>query len=452
MSVFTRDHWSRLYSANTPPHSKTADRRRVQYHVIMAKSRLPKKPRESPRYAAVAILRRLQEYGHVAYLAGGCVRDALLGREPKDYDVATDADPDRVRLLFKRSRFVGEAFGVVRVHMMGYDIEVATFRLEWGYTDGRRPGKVKFTDAQHDAQRRDFTINGLFEDPLAPDKDRRIIDYVGGRADLDRGVIRAIGNPDDRFGEDYLRMLRAVRFAARLGFTIEPTTAAAIAPLAANLEKISRERIGQEMQLMLSIPDAARRTAAVATLQQTQLDAPALDEEHLDAPIETVAALEDDVDYATVLAAWLGDRHGPEADPEPIIKRWRKALCLSNDDRDALAHVLKKAAAASEWSGIGKAARKRLLADAAWPQALALLRARAGHEDAVAAIDADSPALLAEGVAPAPWITGEDLIAMGRKPGPDFSRLLDAVYDAQLDGAVADREQALQWVEDQPSE
>jgi tRNA nucleotidyltransferase/poly(A) polymerase len=419
----------------------------------MVRSKLPKKPKQSPRYAAVAILHKLQEYGHVAYFAGGCVRDALLGRTPKDYDIATDADPDRVRLLFPHSRFVGEAFGVVRVHMMGHDIEVATFRLEWGYVDGRRPGKVKFTDAQHDAQRRDFTINGLFENPLAKEKGKRIIDYVGGRADLDRGVIRAIGDPRDRFAEDYLRMLRAVRFAARLGFTIDPDTAGAIAPLAENLGRISRERIGQEVQMMLSVDDAARRTAAVATLTQTQLDGPSLDEDHMDSPLPTVAALADKASYATVLAAWLLDRQGmddEENPPKQIIKRWRKALCLSNEDRDLLGHLLKQVAKAGQWIDSGKAARKRLLADDDWEQTLMLLRAVAGQDEIVARIDKDTKLLRDEGIAPAPWVTGEDLIAIRRKPGPQFSRLLDAVYDAQLDGSVKSRDEALQWLADQP--
>ncbi len=452
------------------------------YNAAMSRDPLPKKPKHTPRYAAVAILRKLQEYGHEAYLAGGCVRDALLGLEPKDFDVATDADPDRVRMLFDRSWYVGEAFGVVRVRMMGHDIEVATFRQEWGYQDGRRPDKVKFSDAEHDAQRRDFTINGLFENPLIKNKDERIIDYVGGREDMQRRVLRAIGDPAERFGEDYLRMLRAVRFAARLGFTIEPGTLNAIGPLAENLGKISRERIGQEVLMMLSVKHAARRTTAIATLQQTNLDTPVLTEDHVEAASPTVASLPDEVDYATVLAAWLLDRHRPYAlqvfvdeQLEQIVIRWRDALCLSNDDRDGLKHVIVLAAKGAAWEQLGRAARKRLLADASWDEALALLRAmrhavdgpglpgggsgagwpgvpgsapgHPGAAEAVAAIERDAPGLYEDGVSPSPFITGDELIALGRKPGPAFGRLLEAVYDAQLDGSVRSREQALEWIE-----
>ena len=169
----------------------------------------------TPLEAATHIARTLQEAGHVAYFAGGCVRDMLLGLTPKDYDVATDAPPDRVAAIFPRTQFVGEAFGVTLVRHHGQAIEVATFRKEWGYTDGRRPTQIQFTSAQEHALRRDFTINGLFHNPFAHSPDQSIIDYVGGVADLNAGVLRAIGNADDRFAEDYLRMLRAVRFAAR---------------------------------------------------------------------------------------------------------------------------------------------------------------------------------------------------------------------------------------------
>ena len=173
---------------------------------------------DTARAAAVRIIGELRRAGHTALLAGGCVRDALLGVEPKDYDVATDARPEAVRALFKRSRYVGEAFGVVLVSVKGVEVEVATFRSEWGYQDGRRPGEVAFTDAEHDAQRRDFTVNGLFADPL-DDKlnpvpvgttgGDRVIDYVGGLEDLKAKRLRAIGDPDERFREDYLRMLKA---------------------------------------------------------------------------------------------------------------------------------------------------------------------------------------------------------------------------------------------------
>jgi tRNA nucleotidyltransferase/poly(A) polymerase len=461
----------------------------------MAKSTLPKKPHESPRQAAVAVLRKLQEYGHVAYFAGGCVRDALLGLEPKDYDVATDATPDRVKLLFPKSRLVGEAFGVVRVHMMGIDIEVATFRLEWGYTDGRRPGKVHFTDAQHDAQRRDFTINGLFENPMAKRKADRIIDYVGGQRDLKERVVRAIGDPVARFEEDYLRMLRAVRFAARMGFHLDSKTAAAIPPLAMNLDAISRERVGQEVQLMLTAETASKRSAAIGLIQRLELDAPVLGEEHFDATMPVAANLPDGAAYPTVLAAWMLDRHlRPDDVADSIdamgqrlrafvdgpldltVRTWRGAMCLSNEHRDDLRQLVVLLARACEWAEMSVARRKRLLAEPLWDQALTLLKAMrqgpggsqlpggsahaswpcvpgggwwAGATRLVALIEQDAAALEADGVAPEPFVSGDDLIRLGRKPGPDFRRLLEEVYDAQLEGRVASRDDALELLKRQ---
>src|SRR5688572_27782573 len=197
----------------------------------------------STRQDALAVVRALRDVGHVAYFAGGCVRDLLLGLEPKDYDVATDAPPDRVRKLFKRTQAVGQAFGVILVRIGRSQVEVATFRAEGKYLDGRRPSEVRFTTAEEDAKRRDFTINGLFLDPLTD----QVIDYVGGQADLKAKVIRAIGNPDERFEEDHLRLLRAVRFAARFGFEIEPATDAAIPRHAGHLVRISPERVAEEL-------------------------------------------------------------------------------------------------------------------------------------------------------------------------------------------------------------
>src|SRR5439155_15020123 len=203
-----------------------------------------------------AVVRRLRDAGHVAYFAGGCVRDMLLGLTPKDFDVATDAPPQRVRELFSNTQAVGAAFGVILVRHRTSVIEVATFRTDLQYKDGRRPEGVVFTTAEEDAKRRDFTINGLFMDPLDGDK---VIDYVGGQEDLKDRVLRAIRDPDHRFEEDHLRLLRAIRFAARFELRIHETTAAAIGRHAEQLKRISPERIAQELRLMLIPPtrDAA---------------------------------------------------------------------------------------------------------------------------------------------------------------------------------------------------
>lgn len=426
-------------------------------------------PRDTPhpaRAAAVRIVTTLRDAGHVAYLAGGCVRDALMGLMPKDYDVATDALPERVRELFHNSKFVGEAFGVVLVRVLGHEIEVATFRVESGYDDGRRPSRVQFTDARSDAQRRDFTINGLFEDPLATDPRSAIIDYVGGQADINAKILRAIGDADARFAEDYLRMLRAVRFASRLHFAIDELTARAMRIHARYLGQISRERIGMETRTMLAAPS---RGVAAQLLQDLRLDGPTLNEEHLDTPPTALAALPHDASYPVTLAAWMIDRHAPVATTPPagnpaaphhevrdwlhknsaaVLNRWRKALCLSNDDRDRVQAILRLMPAAIEWHPLRIAHRKRALASPAWAEVFTLLgalHARPGVAALYEQIHRESAPLIADGVEPKPWITGDDLIALGLAPGPGFKKLLDDVYDAQLEHRLANRDEAIAW-------
>ena len=442
----------------------------------------------SPRDVAVYIVRTLTEAGHVAYLAGGCVRDELLGYQPKDYDVATDAYPETVKKLFPGGRYVGESFGVVRVSIAHHPVEVATFRKDWGYKDGRRPTEIEFTDAENDAQRRDFTINGLFENPLTQDKDQQIIDYVKGQTDLENRLVRAIGDPRQRFAEDYLRMLRAVRFAARLGFEIESETVQAIPPLADHLGHISRERIGQEVRWMLGSQqvaqsqqnDASRAqgpSEAIKLIEQLRLDAPTLDEQHMDSPLKTVCEVTDYVSldlskgatqrvantqirYPTYLAAWLLDRHffdpndmtgitdlpGQKRDPcaasndtpqvvlalerfteqhaGTVISRWRRALCLSNDDRNALKCLLNILAQTLKWGTCTLAQRKKLLAQPLWSQALILIQGLRHQPDLIGLIPMilrDVQDLGLQELTPPPWITGDDLIAEGFKTRPKIS-------------------------------
>lgn len=419
----------------------------------------------SLRDAAVGIVRRLRAAGHAAYLAGGCVRDALLGLEPQDFDVATDARPEAVRALFRRSRYVGEAFGVVLVYERNHPFEVATFRTEWGYEDGRRPGGVEFTDAEHDARRRDFTVNGLFADPLdealrpvEPGRDR-VIDYVGGVKDLKARVLRAIGDPGERFREDYLRMLRAARFAARLDFQIDPATADAIRASAENLKKISRERIGQEVRLMLTGADPKR---AASLMQSLELDGPTLNEGHAAAPLKTLGALPASRGYALSLAAWMLDRAGAsgsvddaarfvEAQAKAKLRGWRKALCLSNGDRDALGHVLGLLPRVRGWGGLGVAKRKRLLAEPGWSDAWALAGVL-GPGGLVRKVEVEAAPLLAEGVSPERLVTGDDLLGLGVPAGPRIGELLEAVYDAQLEGRVRSKVQGLGWVREREVE
>lgn len=395
--------------------------------------------------------------GYVAYLAGGCVRDELLGLEPSDYDVATDAPPDRVASLFRGVREVGKAFGVLLVRVRGVTVEVTTFRRETGYSDKRRPDAVEFCDAETDAKRRDFTINALFIDPLdtASRPGGRVIDFVNGQADLARRVIRAVGDPDARLREDDLRALRAVRFAARFGFTIEPATAEAITRHARDLRGVSRERIGEELRMMFERPG---RAAAAALIQRLGLDAPALDDEARPAaPLPALAALPPGAGFGAGLAAWAADRAASRGDwavsiardGDALAARWRRALCLSNDERDELRGTLRAAAELMrDWDAAAVARRKRLAADPSLAGALAILRAHA--PDRAARIERDRDALASTwgGIAPPPLITGDDLVAAGYSPGPRFAEWLDLAYDAQLEGRVRDREAALRLVAD----
>ena len=402
----------------------------------------------NPRPVAVEIIRRLTDAGHVAYLAGGCVRDTLLSITPKDYDIATDAPPHRVRELFRGARFVGEAFGVALVKRRGIQVEVATFRTDAGYSDGRRPDAVTFTDAEHDAHRRDFTINGLFATPreLLDDnaQEDRIIDFVGGIDDLRAGVIRAIGDPDRRFGEDYLRMLRAVRFTARFGFRLNPVTADAIARHAPNLAAISRERIGTEIEAMLM---GHQPWLALDLLRKTQLDEAIFSKSFNSTNIRGLSAPSNKATFPTRLAAWITGLT-PAVTPQAA----RQALCLSNESHDALVGTLRDADILDRWEHLSTAQQKRLLADPYAFQAMLLRKAQRRGDPwfdnmqlAITRLENDGI-----GISPPPLLTGTDLIAAGLPPGPRFKPLLDAAYDAQLDGRVRDKPAALKWVMQPP--
>lgn len=409
---------------------------------------------ESPREAALRIVRTLRDGGHEAYLAGGCVRDELLGLAPKDYDVATDATPSRVGSLFRRTREVGKSFGVMLVSMGAFVVEVTTFRREHGYSDRRRPDSVEFCDAVSDAHRRDFTINALFIDPLAPPEMVRgvavaghVIDHVGGLVDMDRALIRAVGDPERRLAEDNLRALRAVRFAARLGFAIEESTARAIRQHAAELAGVSRERIGDELRRML----AERSRADAASLIETLgLDAPVFDEppRASTSDVGVLRSLAGPAPFSTALAAWAIDRTGPAAfdgERAALVARYRRALCLSNDERAALDDTLEGLSLlVHRWDGLRVAWQKRAAASAWFAQSAKLLDAI--DEPRAARLEARVHELEASegGIAPTPLVTGDDLVAAGIAPGPMFGKWLDAVYDAQLEGGPRTRSEALE--------
>ena len=410
----------------------------------MTRARDNRKPGLDLRGAAVRVVQRLADAGHLAYFAGGCVRDRLMGHEPADYDVATDARPQRIGELFDRVQRVGEAFGVMLVRVQRHAIQVATFRTDGVYSDGRHPDEVIFCDAEHDARRRDFTINGLFEDPLAG----KILDYIEGRADLEARRIRAIGDPAARLREDRLRALRAVRFAARFDFAIDPDTAEAIRNQTEQLRGVSRERIGQELKRMLS--DASRAVAA-RQLQDLGLDGAVLDEPHAEPALGRLARLPADAAYPTALGAWLLDRGGGEDRPDQqridTARRWGSALLLSNAEQTALSRSLHVylALGGGDWARLGVAAQKRLAASPGFEEGLALLGA--SNEEGSTQVRDRVRELEETGLAPPPLIDGSDLLALGLTPGPAFKRVLDAVYDAQLEGSVRDKPKALALAE-----
>ncbi len=395
-----------------------------------------RRPASDLRTAAVEVLRTLVDAGHEAYFAGGCVRDKLLGIEPADYDIATDAKPDEVGQLFRRTQHVGESFGVVLVSSHGHQIEVATFRSDGVYSDGRHPETVTYSDAEHDAQRRDFTINGLFENPLT----NEIIDHVGGQVDLEARTIRAIGDADARIREDRLRMLRAVRFAARFRFAIEQRTADAIRRAAGDLQGVSRERIGWELKRMLSHES---RAVAARELQILGLDSAVLNEASLTTATPRLAGLPKTAPYPTALAGWLLDRH--ESTEDRLRDRahgWSGSLMLSNAEQHQLTRCLAiYQTLRTDWSGLGIAKQKRLASQVEFAEAMAILEAIEPEE----LIDIRrQTAILAEtGLQPTPLIDGNDLAELGLTPGPIFGRVLEAVYDAQLEGSVGDRKAAL---------
>ncbi|HEY2841071.1 MAG TPA: CCA tRNA nucleotidyltransferase [Pirellulales bacterium] len=425
---------------------------------------------------ALRVVERLRGAGFEALLAGGCVRDQLLRLTPHDYDVATNATPPAIRELFGRRHTleIGAAFGVIAVigHKEEGLIEVTTFRQDAGYTDGRHPDRVIFTTAEEDAQRRDFTINGLFYDPLA----EKTIDYVGGQQDLALGVVRAIGDPRARFSEDKLRMLRAVRIAARFNFSLDPATAAAMHEMAETISVVSAERIAQEMRKVLVHESRSR---AIELLGETRLLAVLLPELPLFPQVaKTGGALAPEATLWPYLRRVLDGLREPSfplalaallhalAEPQrwsatmpsddslqtatniagEICQRWK----LANKESDRVTWLLGHrggiaGAAAQPWSRL-----QRLLIQPGIEDLLALVEAESLASDRSTADVEHCRLMLALPAAdlnPSPLITGNDLAAHGVPPGEIYKSLLEMVRDAQLDGQIATREEALALVD-----
>ena len=386
------------------------------------------------REGAVAILLKLREAGFETYFAGGCVRDSLLNALPVEYDIATAARPDDIKKVFPKARSVGEAFGVMLVKSHSYMYDVATFRSDGPYSDHRHPDQIQFSDAEHDAKRRDFTINGMFEDPV----DETIIDFVKGQLDMDARLVRAIGDPRKRIEEDHLRMLRAIRFSARFEFSIEDDTAEAIRELSSELAGISRERIGEEIKKMLLDPN---RGVAGWEIQYLGLDRIIFAEKScMNAPTR-LGRLPANATYATALAAWIIDRHTNEAPVHDIASNWRKCLLLSNQTCNALTEILTLHQAFFSWDSIGIAKQKRIVASVHCMDSLAIIQA----EDRALFVHIKQTITLLEktGVAPIPLVNGNDLLEAGIPPSPCLGDILESVYDAQLEGSIEAKEQAL---------
>lgn len=410
---------------------------------------------EDRREFAEEVVRRLRKAGFQSLWAGGCVRDLILGQTPSDYDVATDARPEQVMAALPFHTIpVGISFGVVRVNhprRRGTEVEVATFRNDGAYVDGRRPESVSFSTPQEDAERRDFTINGMFFDPIS----QELIDYVGGREDLDRRILRAIGEPMARFREDKLRLLRAVRFAARFGLSIHPITEQAIRSMAAEVVLVSPERISQEFKRMLIHPsrtaamslawDLGLINAVLPELSQSGI-APHLPDDKLTwaYTLRLLGFLPESPTFPLAFAALLSQVDSRVADA--ISRRLR----LSNADRDRITWLVASGSLLNEAERLPTSRLKRILALPGVNELLSLHRAKAlassgdlSHVEFCVHFLEKEPA---GPINPPPLLTGDDLMRHGLTPGPHFATILDQVRDAQLEGLIDTKDQALNWL------
>jgi len=432
----------------------------------------------TPRELADQICATLRRSGHQAYLVGGCVRDLLLGRDPSDYDISTDARPERVQELFPRSLAVGAKFGVILVVEDGAEVEVATFRSDVGYSDGRHPDHVVYSHSpKEDVRRRDFTINGLLMDPAT----REVLDFVDGRADLRAGIVRAIGDPRARFAEDKLRMMRAVRFAARFGFRIDPETLAAAQELAAQVTQVSPERIREELTKLLT-EGAARRGFELLdetgmlkivlpdVVRMKGVEQPPQFHPEGDVWIHTRMMLEKLQTDCSPTLAWgvllhdvgkpstfapatgLGTRIRFDGHVEVgtrMAERICRELRFSNDDTEQIETLVANHLRFKDVRQMRHATLKRFVRLPRFEEHLELHRldclSSHGSLDAYNFVQQFLRETPPDQMHPPRLVTGDDLKSMGMSPGPRFKEILLAVEEAQLDGRFSDRESALQF-------
>jgi poly(A) polymerase len=438
-------------------------------------------PIQTRFHLALETIATLRQHGYTALLVGGCVRDRLLGIPPKDFDIATSAKSTEIAVLFPKAQLVGAHFGVsLLTHSPGVEIEIATFRSEGAYSDGRHPNQVAFvTDPALDAQRRDFTINGLFEDPLTAEiggatRTGKVLDFVNGQADLQAGLIRAIGDPQLRFHEDHLRMLRAVRFASRLNFQIEPATLAAIRQQAGNISLISAERIRDELTRILTQPNPQR---GLQLLDETGLLPHLLPEikafqgvqqppefhpegdvwthvslmlSHLDHPTPTLAWAVLLHDVAKPATFRITDRIRFDGHAELGATMSEAILARLKFPHDDIAQICSLVANHMKFKDVRKmrlSTLKRFLRLPQFDEHLELHRIDClcsnGLTDSLTFVESQLAALPAETLRPKPLLTGSDLIAAGFRPGPPFKTALAAVETAQLESQIQTPDEAL---------
>ena len=442
---------------------------------------------EAMARVARGVARELTRAGHIAFFAGGCVRDALLGRALKDIDIATSATPDQVEALFQgQTVAVGKAFGVVLVLREGFQFDVATFRTDGAYADGRHPDRVTFATPEGDAQRRDFTVNGLFCDPVSGD----VLDFVGGLADLDARVIRAIGDPEARFREDHLRMLRAVRFASVLDFGVDDATRAAVAAHADWIQTVSVERVAAEVTRLIC--ESPRPSVGLNLLRETGLlkhflpEAAALygtaqpPQFHPEGDVwtHTCLMLDDVAPPREPVLAWsilLHDVGKPVTfceEPDaatggtrirfpchaPVGAALAESILLRLKQPSALVEKVKAVVSGHmqfvEAEKMRRSKLRRFMGSDCFPVLLDLMRVDIlrsnGDLTAWHFLKESFEAFRSEPVLPEPLVRGRDLMAWGVVPGPEMGALLGELYDAQLEGRVMSREQAREFVGKRP--
>src|SRR5216110_3337188 len=433
--------------------------------------------RSSPmEEAARKVVARLRENGHIAYFAGGCVRDLLRGKTPKDFDIATDAGPEVVQKLFPRTYAVGAHFGVIIVLENEFQFEVATFRSDEAYIDGRHPTAVHFSSHEEDARRRDFTINGMFYDPVAEE----VIDLVGGRADIAAKLVRAIGDPAQRFAEDRLRMLRAVRFATVLDYEIDKQTWDALVANASSINQISAERIRDELVRIFLSPNRVRGWDLLdssglmgAILPELEAMKGVLQPEQFhpegDVFVHTrlmLQLLREEDSVPLVLAVLFHDVGKPVTATVDKTGRIRfnehdrigadmtdaimRRLRFSGAEIEATVEMVRQHMVFKDAPKMRIAKLKRFMARPTFDEELELHRVdcESSHRmlDNYEFLLDKREEFANEPIIPPPLVRGDDLIALGLKPGPKFGEILEAVETRQLEGALRTREEALDWV------